>query len=61
MCLRAQLLAFKDKCAAICCLQVALVVSENVQREARSQFNCPELEGAQLEDEGGSGTALSHW
>lgn len=29
--------------------------------EARKHFNCPYLDGAELEDEGGSGTAGSHW
>ena len=32
-----------------------------VQREARSHFGCDTLEGAEIEDQGGSGTADSHW
>lgn len=30
-------------------------------QEARTYFNCPTLIGAPLEDDGGSGTAGSHW
>ena len=32
-----------------------------VQREARSHFGCDTLEGAEIENQGGSGTAGSHW
>ena len=32
-----------------------------LQREARSFFGCPELQGVELENQGGSGSALSHW
>ncbi len=31
------------------------------QEEGRGHFNCSTLEGVQLEDQGGSGTAGSHW
>ncbi|CAH2221457.1 jg3732 [Pararge aegeria aegeria] len=29
--------------------------------QVRDHFNCSELEGAELEDQGGDGTALTHW
>ena len=32
-----------------------------VVQETRSQFGCNSLSGAELEDDLGSGTALSHW
>ena len=32
-----------------------------LQETGRIHFNCSTLEGVQLEDQGGSGTALSHW
>lgn len=32
-----------------------------LQREARSFFDCQELQGVELENQGGSGSALSHW
>ena len=31
------------------------------QREARNHFNCPTLEGAELEDQVPNGTAYTHW
>lgn len=31
------------------------------QEEARRHFNCPILEGMELENQGGSGTELNHW
>lgn len=37
------------------------MISETVRREARNQFNCSSLEGADFEDEGGAGTANAHW
>lgn len=40
---------------------VHLVVTPAVRREVRAHFNCPDLEGAELEDQGGDGTALTHW
>jgi len=38
-----------------------LVVTPRVVREVRTHFDCPTLEGAELEDQGGDGTALTHW
>lgn len=31
------------------------------QREGKAHFNCSSLEGVEVEDGGGRGTALSHW
>lgn len=31
------------------------------QSEARSHFDCPSLEGMELENQGGLGTELNHW
>lgn len=31
------------------------------QEEVRAHFNCPLLEGAELEDQGEDGTLLTHW
>ncbi len=41
--------------------QVTRVISPGVAREAQAQFGCSTLDGAQLEDEGGSGSANAHW
>lgn len=41
--------------------QVHLVVTPTVVREVRAHFNCPSLEGAELEDQGSDGTSLTHW
>ncbi|XP_037292230.1 leishmanolysin-like peptidase isoform X2 [Manduca sexta] len=38
-----------------------MIVTPRVVREVREHFNCSELEGAELEDQGGDGTALTHW
>jgi len=38
-----------------------LMVTPRVVQEVRSHFGCPTLEGAELEDQGGDGTALTHW
>ncbi|XP_052748190.1 leishmanolysin-like peptidase isoform X2 [Galleria mellonella] len=38
-----------------------MVVTPRVVKEVRDHFNCSELEGAELEDQGGDGTALTHW
>ncbi|KAM3955153.1 leishmanolysin-like peptidase, invadolysin isoform 2-T2 [Aphomia sociella] len=38
-----------------------IVVTPRVVQEVREHFNCSELEGAELEDQGGDGTALTHW
>ena len=40
---------------------VQLIVTPNVQREVRRHFGCDDLEGAELENQGGEGTALTHW
>lgn len=38
--------------SVLCCL---------LQEEARRHFNCPILEGMELENQGGTGTELNHW
>ncbi|XP_052746381.1 leishmanolysin-like peptidase isoform X2 [Bicyclus anynana] len=38
-----------------------MIVTPRVVKEVRDHFNCSELEGAELEDQGGDGTALTHW
>jgi hypothetical protein len=40
---------------------VDMMVTPRVVEEVRRHFNCSELEGAELEDQGGEGTALTHW
>lgn len=40
---------------------VDMMVTPRVVAEAREHFNCSLLEGAELEDQGGEGTALTHW
>jgi len=40
---------------------VQVVVTPKVVQEVRQHFSCPTLEGAELEDQGGDGTALTHW
>lgn len=37
------------------------ITSPRVLTEAREHFNCTDLIGAELEDQGGFGTALVHW
>lgn len=37
------------------------MVTPRVVQEIREHFNCSELEGAELEDQGGEGTSLTHW
>ena len=39
----------------------SLMVTPRVVEEVRRHFDCPTLEGAELEDQGGDGTALTHW
>lgn len=39
----------------------SIQVTPNVVREARNYFNCSQLEGAELEDQGEDGTVLTHW
>ncbi|KAG7283081.1 hypothetical protein CRUP_012974 [Coryphaenoides rupestris] len=41
--------------------QVHLLVTPRVVEEARRHFNCPILEGMELENQGGVGTQLNHW
>ncbi|KAL0808932.1 hypothetical protein ABMA28_012593 [Loxostege sticticalis] len=38
-----------------------MMVTPRVVKEVRDHFNCSLLEGAELEDQGGDGTALTHW
>ncbi|XP_012548294.1 leishmanolysin-like peptidase isoform X1 [Bombyx mori] len=38
-----------------------MMVTPRVVKEVREHFNCSELEGAELEDQGGDGTAMTHW
>uniref|UniRef100_F7CEY7 Leishmanolysin-like peptidase n=1 Tax=Callithrix jacchus TaxID=9483 RepID=F7CEY7_CALJA len=40
---------------------VYLLVTPRVVEEARKHFNCPVLEGMELENQGGMGTELNHW
>ncbi|XP_014250550.1 leishmanolysin-like peptidase [Cimex lectularius] len=41
--------------------QVQMMVTPRVVKEVREHFNCSTLEGAELEDQGGEGTVLTHW
>jgi len=40
---------------------VSLIATPKLTEAARNYFNCPSLEGLELEDQGGAGTAGSHW
>ncbi|KAK6740694.1 hypothetical protein RB195_008881 [Necator americanus] len=40
---------------------VHMMVTPRVREEARQHFACDILEGAELENQGGDGTALTHW
>ncbi|KAK5974675.1 hypothetical protein GCK32_006605, partial [Trichostrongylus colubriformis] len=40
---------------------VYMMVTPKVRKEARRHFNCSTLEGAEIENQGGSGTAGTHW
>ncbi|KJH53658.1 hypothetical protein DICVIV_00086 [Dictyocaulus viviparus] len=40
---------------------VYMIVTPRVRQEARKHFDCDSLEGAELESQGGTGTAGSHW
>lgn len=40
---------------------IDMMVTPKVIEEVRLHFNCSKLEGAELEDQGGEGTALTHW
>ena len=37
------------------------IITPKVVQKARQHFKCKELEGFQLEDDGGEGSAGSHW
>ncbi|CAF1133400.1 unnamed protein product [Adineta ricciae] len=41
--------------------EIWLIVTPKVQAVVRDHFACPTLEGAELEDQGSTGTALTHW
>ncbi|XP_068085914.1 leishmanolysin-like peptidase [Anabrus simplex] len=41
--------------------EVHMMVTPRVVEEVRRHFNCSELEGAELEDQGEEGTELTHW
>eukprot|EP01137_Pigoraptor_chileana_P025367 Opistho-2@94764 len=40
---------------------VPFITSPKVLAQVRAQYNCPTMQGAPIEDFGGSGTAGSHW
>ncbi|XP_067617516.1 leishmanolysin-like peptidase isoform X2 [Eurosta solidaginis] len=40
---------------------IDMMVTPRVVAEVRKHFDCHKLEGAELEDQGGEGTALTHW
>lgn len=40
---------------------IQVMVTPRVVSEVRKHFNCPQLEGAELEDQGEDGTAITHW
>ncbi|KAK0419928.1 hypothetical protein QR680_014408 [Steinernema hermaphroditum] len=40
---------------------VHVMVTEKVREEAKKHFGCEDLEGAELENQGGDGTAYTHW
>ncbi|CAJ0588886.1 unnamed protein product [Cylicocyclus nassatus] len=40
---------------------VYMIVTPKVRQEARNHFACPTLEGAEVENQGGSGTRGAHW
>ena len=41
--------------------EVQVVVTPRVQEEVRKHYGCDTLSGAELEDQGEEGTALTHW
>ncbi|KAL5010564.1 hypothetical protein ScPMuIL_012869 [Solemya velum] len=41
--------------------KVSMIVTQRVVKEVREHFSCMGLEGAELEDQGIDGTALTHW
>merc|ERR1712045_60743 len=40
---------------------VVVVVTKRVREEVQRHFGCDKLTGAELEDQGEEGTALTHW
>ena len=40
---------------------VTMIVTPKVRDEVRKHFECPTLEGAELEDQGEIGTKFTHW
>lgn len=40
---------------------VHMIVTPRVKENARKHFNCKSLEGAEIENQGGLGTELTHW
>jgi leishmanolysin-like peptidase len=38
-----------------------IMVTPRVREAVRQHFECELMEGAELEDQGGDGTALTHW
>ena len=40
---------------------VTMVVTSEVIQKSREYYGCSTMEGLELEDQGGTGTALSHW
>lgn len=41
--------------------EVQVVVTPRVREEVRKHYGCETLSGAELEDQGEEGTALTHW
>ncbi|XP_059146566.1 leishmanolysin-like peptidase [Physella acuta] len=41
--------------------RIQMMVTPKVKKEVQDHFNCPTLEGAELEDQGIDGTVLTHW
>ena len=40
---------------------IHVLATPRVKAEVRKHFRCPELEGAEIENQGGTGTELTHW
>ena len=47
----------------ICCQRECIHYNMYIccQSEGKAHFGCEELEGVELENQGGEGTALQHW
>ena len=41
--------------------EVQVVVTPRVREEVRKHYGCDKLTGAELEDQGEEGTAMTHW